>query len=354
MNPDYDPPDPQLVREIPWRFAEHDDHGEIVAFESTRTGQEVKYARWGGEVLTGLEGGRAFDELVGDVASSGHGPSKSSKARRLVGRFIYALWSQGYVEMDFEQPSEPLDGRYEIERELGRGGIGVVWQCRDQEDDRDVVVKRAWPYFLPAKTADGQIRREANILSSLRHPRIPRFERTFEDRGLLHIVREHVPGERLLDGDRPPDEEIAGIGIDVADVLAYLHKEGFLLLDVTPGNFLYQGSGQVTLIDVGACRAYDGEGVSLDHAVGAPGFSAPEVLEEKRALPASDVDGLGRLIFTLAASRRPTRKETPDDLADALTGSPFQAVVARLCAPDPERRPSLGQARLLLEGSIDG
>src|SRR5690349_14099521 len=138
------------------------------------------------------------------------------------------------------------DRRYELERELGRGGMAVVYAARDREMGRRVALK-----VLAAHLAgDGEFRarflREARIAGSLSHPNLVRVYDIGEHDGLPCIVMELVEGGTLEGGRLEPAE-----AAQVAEGLAYAHAHGVVHRDLKPGNLLRTSGGDVKIADFG-------------------------------------------------------------------------------------------------------
>lgn len=345
VNPDHDPPDPELVREIDWERVDHPEHGERVRIPVERTGGEVLQAAYAEPVLEGLEAGDGFEAIVDRLHEWDPERFPPDKARRRAGRFLFSLRMTGYVDLPYDPPTDVFAGRYEVQEELGRGGVGVVWRCRDRRTGEDVAVKRAWDYFLPLDEAEDEVRHELGVLRDLDvgpAPGIPSLRGTFQARDRTHLVRAVVDGDPLDEGVEGP-AQAAGRAADVAETLAHVHDRGYLLLDVTPRNFLQDE--RPVLVDPGLAREMEGALVQLEAAVGAKGYRAPEVREDHRAGPAADVYGLGCLTFALAAGRRPSRAWGGEEMAVELDHGGLAEAVAALCREDPEARPGLAEAR---------
>ena len=204
---------------------------------------------------------------------------------------------------------------YLIAEELGAGGMGVVYRARDERLDRDVAVK-----VLPAGSLDettrARFRREALALSRLNHPHIGMVHDFGSDQGTDFLVMELVRGRtlraRLREGPLPV-EEVADIGIAVADALEEAHEQGVIHRDLKPENVLITAKGWVKVLDFGlaALRAMPGttvttETLTVAHTLtGTLPYMAPEQLIGKPAEAQTDIYALGVLLYELATGRRP-------------------------------------------------
>src|SRR5207249_3823180 len=181
--------------------------------------------------------------------------------------------------LDFQSA---LAGRYSLEREVGRGGMGVVYLAREVRLDRPVAIK----LLPPSKTADPKLRerflREARTAAKLSHPNVISIHAVEETGGFVFFAMAYVEGETLTErvrrrGPLPPSEA-ARILRDVAWALAYAHGQGVVHRDVKPDNILIeQGSGRVLVADFGIAGVVAGAGALVaGEVVGTPEFMSPE------------------------------------------------------------------------------
>lgn len=340
--------DPEFrVLRIPrWRV-----DGERILVDDAETDVEQSWNLWTGDILTGLAAGETFPQLVDRIQA--RWPDKERLwCEATVRRFFYTLHRLKAIELVFEAPKSFGEGRYETRKELGRGGVGVAWLCRDRETEREVVVKRAWDYFAPLAKTDALIRDETKVMRDLDHPGIAKAYDAFEENGLFHLVREFARGEELSRwrgkgvADPIVRRKLAG---DIADIVGSLHESGYLLLDLRPANFFVEpATMRPMLIDVGHCKPLADGVVDLGipkpgRAHGSPGFAAPETLEGK-ATVRTDVWGFGRLYYFICTGQLPKQ---PMGLADLLAKMDAldvpeedREVVARCAAERIDERPA--------------
>ncbi len=201
-------------------------------------------------------------------------------------------------------------GRYELEGELGRGGMAVVYRARDPALGRDVAIK-----VLPEDSSSEQrlrrFEREARTSAQLRHPSIVAVHEAGLHEGRPYLVMELVPGENLeraLSRGLPLRHRVE-IVRDVARALEHAHEHGVIHRDVKPGNVLVDREGRAHLTDFGLARSVSGsDRVTLaGEIVGTLAYMAPEQLAgEGDALgPACDVYSLGALLYRVLAGRPP-------------------------------------------------
>jgi serine/threonine-protein kinase len=227
-----------------------------------------------------------------------------------------------------------LADRYEIERELGRGGMATVYLALDRKHDRRVAIKVLRPELAAGLGADRFVR-EIEIAARLSHPHIlPLFD-SGEAGGFLYYVMPYVEGESLRDrlareGRIPVDEAIR-LTDQIASALAYAHERGVIHRDIKPGNILLSG-GQAVVADFGIARAVQAasaEGLTITgHAVGTPAYMSPEQALGGEAVDArTDVYALGCVVFEMVNGGPP------------FVGPDLQALLARrLTEPAPSLR----------------
>jgi serine/threonine-protein kinase len=207
--------------------------------------------------------------------------------------------------------SGTLAGRYAIEREIGRGGMAVVYLARDLRHDTNVAVKVLNPE-LAARVGAERFSREIRITASLQHPSILSVFDSGEVAGLPFCVMPYVEGEtleaRLRREGALPVEDAVAIASDVADGLAYAHAQGFVHRDVKPSNILLS-HGRARLADFGIARAVDAAGqdrlTTAGLAVGTAAYMSPEQASDKELDGRSDVYSLGCVLYEMLAGDPP-------------------------------------------------
>ena len=254
-----------------------------------------------------------------------------------------------------------LAGRYSIDRELGRGGMGVVYLAHEVHLDRPVAIK----LLPPDRARDPALRerflREARMAAKLSHPNIIPIHAVDDATGFVYYVMAYVEGETLANRVRTrgplPNSEGARVLRDAAWALAHAHAQGLVHRDVKPDNILLEaGTGRVMVADFGiAAVASDptGEGVS-----GTPEFMSPEQALGQDVDGRSDLYSLGATAFFAMTGRLPFEGKTPTEvLAKQVTepappvlsmGIPVSrkiaALIDRCLAKEPEQRPASAEA----------
>jgi eukaryotic-like serine/threonine-protein kinase len=239
-----------------------------------------------------------------------------------------------------------IAGRYELGREIGRGGMGAVWLARDTVLRRDVALKRIG--MIPGASAPDLERaeREARLAARLNHPHVVGVFDLVAEGEETWLVMEYVEGVTLSalikrDGALTPDEA-APLVRQAADALAAAHQAGIVHRDVKPSNMLVTRAGEVKLTDFGIARAEaDASLTQTGLVTGSPAYLAPEVASGATATEASDVWSLGATLFHALAGR------TPYDVSENLMGGLY-----RIVHEEPPRLAEAGWLAPLLEHTM--
>ena len=204
-----------------------------------------------------------------------------------------------------------LEGRYAIERELGRGGMATVYLARDLRHGRTVAIKLLQPEITTSLTAE-RFLREIQITAKLQHPNIlGLFDSGAED-GLCYYVMPHVEGEslrdRLLWDKKLSVDGAIQVAIEVASALAYAHSRGVVHRDIKPENILFS-AGHAIVADFGIARAVS-EGqrsiTAIGIPLGTPPYMSPEQAQGLENIDhRSDIYALGCMLFEMISGRPP-------------------------------------------------
>ncbi|MEU3449017.1 protein kinase [Streptomyces thermolilacinus] len=273
--------------------------------------------------------------------------------------------------------NELIAGRYRPVRQLGRGGMGVVWRAHDEVLGREVAVKELRTYTDSSGPELAELRvrmqREARAAARVRHPGVVAVHDIADHEGRPVIVMELVDGPSLADvlterGVMDP-RDAARIGAEVLDALAAAHSVGVLHRDVKPGNILLDATGRVVLTDFGIAAMEDPGDGSTTHLtrsgeiVGSLDYLAPERAQGQEPGPGSDVWALGATLYAAVEGMSPFRRTSTwstltaivaEPLPEAGNAGPLAPVLRRLMAKDPGRRPDASTAAALLRQVADG
>jgi eukaryotic-like serine/threonine-protein kinase len=258
-----------------------------------------------------------------------------------------------------------LAGEYSLQRELGRGGMGVVYLARDVQLDRDVAIKVLPTQLARDAAARERFLREARMAARLSHPHIVPIHRVGEVNGFVFIVMSYVEGETLgerlrISGPLPPADATRVLR-EVAWAIAYAHGRGIVHRDVKPDNILLEaGTGRALVTDFGIAHgsgdpvpgADPGKIMGTAHFM-SPEQAAGEALDGRSDLYALGVVGYlavsGRLPFespTLPALLLRQASEEPPSVLRAAPGLPpaLGAAIDQCLARDPDDRFASGEA----------
>jgi serine/threonine protein kinase/WD40 repeat protein len=252
--------------------------------------------------------------------------------------------------------------KFLILRELGRGGMGVVYQARQTMMNRQVVIKVINCALLDQPGALERFRREVQAAAQLSHPNIVTAYDA-EQAGELHmLVMEFVPGQSLaevLEKKGPlPLANACHYMRQVASGLQHAHERGMVHRDIKPSNLMLMPKGQVKILDFGLAKVASERGTgkgltSSDAYMGTPDYSAPEQATDARTADIrADLYSLGCTLYCLLAGRPPFREDTamktilahlqkqPQPLPELRSDVPagLWAVVERLLAKEPGQR----------------
>ncbi|HEY6807229.1 MAG TPA: serine/threonine-protein kinase [Gemmatimonadales bacterium] len=222
-----------------------------------------------------------------------------------------------------------LAGRYSLERELGRGGMGIVYLAREVRLDRSVAIKLLPPEFAAIPALRDRFLREARMAARLSQPNIIPIFAVDEIGGFVFYVMAYVDGETLarrVETHGPlAAPEAARILREVAWALAYAHAQGVIHRDVKPENILLErGSGRVLVADFGIARlAQASGGTGAGEVIGTPDFMSPEQASGEATDGRSDLYSLGVVGYYLLSGRLPfTAPNAAAVMAQHITQTP--------------------------------
>ena len=241
-------------------------------------------------------------------------------------------------------------GPYEIQSQLGAGGMGEVYRATDTRLDRTVAIK-----VLPAHVADDpdlrqRFEREAKTISSLNHPHICTLYDIGEQDGTDFLVMEYLEGDtlaqRLEQGALPLDQALQ-VAIEIADALDKAHRQGIVHRDLKPGNIMLTEQDHVKVMDFGLAKEVPsaaGPGAEAetigaltepDIQMGTPAYMAPEQLLGGKADERSDIFAFGIVLYELLASVHPFKRASHSGTVAAILRDP-PAPIARYVKDVPE------------------
>jgi len=214
-----------------------------------------------------------------------------------------------------------LNDRYQLEEQLGRGGMAVVYRARDLMLERIVAVKVLRRRYASDPDFRDRFRQEARAAANLSHPNIVTVHDFFLDSDLLFIVMEYVPGKDLKtiqkEGGRFSITEAVGLAVQACNGIGYAHRAGLVHCDVKPQNMLVTPDNRLKVVDFGIARAL--ATISPDEHVdivwGSPQYFSPEQAAGMAPSPASDVYSLGVVLYEMLTGQLPFNADSSDELA---------------------------------------
>jgi serine/threonine-protein kinase len=252
-------------------------------------------------------------------------------------------------------------GRYQLEREIGRGAMGIVYLGRDTAINRLVAIK-AIPLaseFSDAELVEARARffREAETAGRLNHPNIVTIYDVGEEGGLAYIAMEYLKGRHLSDyakSDRlmEPRKVLDVIG-RTADALGFAHKQQVVHRDIKPANLMYDPSTDTLKItDFGIARLSGAGSTRTGIVLGTPSFMSPEQLEGRTVTGHSDLFSLGVSLFQLLTGQLPFTADSMTGLMQQIAEAPHpplrafrpdlpacvESVIDRALAKNPDAR----------------
>lgn len=221
--------------------------------------------------------------------------------------------------LDNSGVSKPMLGRYEIEKELGKGAMGVVYLGKDPKIGRVVAIKTLSlaQEFETSELEEVKARffREAETAGRLNHPNIVTVYDAGEEHDLAYIAMEFLKGRDLASRAKAdnllPLPKVLGIFARVADALDYAHKQNVVHRDIKPSNIMYDPETDTPkLTDFGIARITDSSKTKTGMVLGTPSFMSPEQLAGKKIGGASDLFSLGVSLYQMACGKLPFEGES--------------------------------------------
>ncbi len=267
-------------------------------------------------------------------------------------------------------------GKFEIEKELGRGAMGQVYLATDPILDRKVALKTVTPSLLTSEETLKRFQREARAAARLQHPNIVTIFEVGEVEHTHYIAMEFVEGIELGEAMSPVDrftiEQKVRMVVDICRGLDFAHRMGVIHRDVKPANIRLTRDGTVKILDFGIARfrgadATDPNLTQAGMVLGTPSYLSPELVQGAKVDHHADMWAVGVILYEMITGRRPFEAPTIASLIHRIVNEPLPAldaaalrlppalaaVAARALEKDPSRRfPNLGEVTKALLAAI--
>ena len=260
---------------------------------------------------------------------------------------------------------KPMLGRYEIEKELGKGAMGVVYLGRDPKINRIVAIKTMAlsQEFEADELVEVKERffREAETAGRLNHANIVTMYDAGEEHDLAYIAMEFLKGKDLVPYAKPgnlmPLPRVLSIVARVADALSYAHENHVVHRDIKPANIMYEPeSDQVKVTDFGIARITDSSKTKTGMVLGTPSYMSPEQLAGKKIDGRSDLFSLGVMLYQMSCGKLPFEGDSMAQLMFRIANEPHPdirainpdlpdclvAIIDRALTKDPDARYQTG------------
>jgi len=260
---------------------------------------------------------------------------------------------------------KPMLGRYQIERELGKGAMGVVYLGKDPKIGRTVAIKTM---ALSQEFEGDELKevkerffREAETAGRLNHPAIVTIYDAGEEHDLAYIAMEFLKGKDLVPYTKPdsllPPGKALSIIVKVAEALSYAHSMGVVHRDIKPANIMYEPESDTPKVtDFGIARITDSSKTKTGMVLGTPSFMSPEQLAGKKIDGRSDLFSLGVTLYQLLCGQLPFSGESMTQLMFAIASNPhppirtynaklppwIETIIDKALTKDPEQRYQTG------------
>ncbi len=232
---------------------------------------------------------------------------------------------------------KPMLGRYQVEKELGKGAMGVVYQGRDPKIGRVVAIKTMAlsQEFEADELAEVKERffREAETAGRLSHPNIVTIYDAGEEHDLCYIAMELLKGKDLIPYTKPgallPVDKVVSIVARVADALGYAHKQNIVHRDIKPANIMYEPETDAPKVtDFGIARITDSSKTKTGMVLGTPSYMSPEQLSGKKVDGRSDLFSLAVSLYQMLCGALPFVGESMAQLMFKIANEPATDILS--------------------------
>jgi len=263
------------------------------------------------------------------------GRNKQLSETIILGGSAQARTNAGTMILQGGAQEKPMLGRYQVEKELGKGAMGVVYGGKDPKIGRVVAIKTmALSAEFEAdelKEAKERFFREAETAGRLNHPNIVTIFDAGEEHDLCYIAMEFLKGKDLVQFTKMPNllapDKALSIIERVADALGYAHTMGIVHRDIKPANIMYEVESDTPKVtDFGIARITDSSRTKTGMVLGTPSYMSPEQLGGKKIDGRSDLFSLGVTLYQMLSGRLPFEGESMTQLMFAIANNPHPPI----------------------------
>lgn len=282
-----------------------------------------------------------YDKKFKDVAE------RKSRAANLEGTVVLGgAAGAGGGTLILDPNHKPTLGRYEVDKELGKGAMGIVYLGRDPKINRVVAIKTMAlaQEFEGPELAEAKERffREAETAGRLNHPNIVTIYDAGEEQELAYIAMEFMEGSTLEDycqaGALMPPYSVMVVISKVAEALDYAHSNGIVHRDIKPANVMLQKDKTVKVMDFGIARVTESSKTKTGVVMGTPSYMSPEQLSGAKVDGRSDLFSLGVMMFEMLTGSRPFKGDSMATLMFAIAQQPHD----QIATVNPDLPPCVG------------
>ncbi len=242
-----------------------------------------------------------------------------------------------------------IDGKYEILKEIGRGGMSVVYLAMDKRLNKQWAVKeiRKKGSSKNDEVVVNSLLAEANLIKRLDHPSLPRIVDIIDNALTIYIIMDYIEGESLdkilLEYGAQPEELVIEWGKQICDALSYLHnqKPPIIYRDMKPANVMLKPEGNIKIIDFGIAREYKEQNLADTTVLGTNGYAPPEQYGSRQTDARSDIYALGMTMHHLLTGKDPRPKDYmyyPVRQWNPELSEGIEIIIDKCVQPAPEKR----------------
>lgn len=279
--------------------------------------------------------------------------------KSMSGKVITAVGAAGVSQMPTTMMhiASALESRYQILKELGRGGMGIVFQAQDKQLNEQVAIKILSPMVSGDSDALERLKREVSAARRISHPNIIRIHDISEMNGLQYVSMEYFHGETLKDYIRQNAplslNQAMNVAVQICEGLDAAHKQGIIHRDLKSQNIIVNSLNQIKIIDFGLAHTSHLQGLTATGLImGTPEYMAPEQVAGRKVDERADIYSLGIILYELFTGKVPFTgdsaiavgfKQMKEDAPRPTTVNPaippsVENVILKALEKDPYRR----------------